>query len=203
MIILMLQAKTEKRYSIKTVTGSTTGTFQSIELDKEEGKSEPQFDYVLVVVLKDYELYRINQLTWDQFLLCKGWHSRMEAYNLRLTKKLYTNSTTVFHLHGKPCERIKITRPKSSKKTLGIGEGFQIELAVKLDNGEEINGKDILSDISYHEKDTPYLEIKDGYVKFKEGIVVGTEAEVILECYGKKSRVLKFVLSNRQVNKQK
>ncbi|OJE49144.1 hypothetical protein BAQ49_25300 [Bacillus proteolyticus] len=192
-----------KRYSIKTVTGSTTGTFQSIELDEEEEKSEPQFDYVLVVVLKDYELYRINQLTWEQFLLCKGWHSRMKAYNLRLTKKLYKNSTTVFYLPGKPCERIKITKPKSATKTLGIGERFQIELAVRLDNGEEICGKDILSDISYHEKDTDYLEIKDGYVEFKEGIAVRTVAEVILGCYGKKSRNLKFVLSNRQINKQK
>lgn len=85
------------RYSIKATTGTVTGVFYGFN---DPGSTEPEvrkFEYVLVVIFdEDLILQRINELTWEQFLRLKKWHSRMAAWNLTITRELLENSRTVY-----------------------------------------------------------------------------------------------------------
>lgn len=87
-----------ERYSIKTTTSNTTGVFYGLntknDLDKIPDKI---FEKVIVVILDDeYNLNKIIQLDWDTFLKHKHWHSRMNAWNLHITKKLLNDSKIIF-----------------------------------------------------------------------------------------------------------
>ena len=85
------------RYSIKSATGGTTGVFYGLPEPESEKVPDKKFEFVLVVKLdEDYALQKIYELTWEQFLIMKRWHSRMQAWNLPITKKLEANSTVVF-----------------------------------------------------------------------------------------------------------
>jgi len=44
---------------------------------------------------KDYNLIRINELTWDQFLYFKRWHSTMSAWNLPINNELLEATKTI------------------------------------------------------------------------------------------------------------
>lgn len=79
------------RYAIKTITGKTTGVFYGVQ------ENERLFEYAIVVVMnKDYTLNKIIELTWENFLKHKHWHSRMEAWNLTLSKKLIDDSKMIY-----------------------------------------------------------------------------------------------------------
>lgn len=81
-----------ERYSIKTITGKTTGVFYGV---KENG--EKLFEYVIIVVMnEDYTINRILELTWDKFMKHKHWHSRMAAWNLTLTRDLLQDSKIIY-----------------------------------------------------------------------------------------------------------
>ena len=83
-----------ERYSIKSVTGKTTGVFYGID---KEGNTEKLFEYVIIVILnKDYLIDSIIEITWETFLRYKHWHSRMNAYNLSITNKLIRDSKIIF-----------------------------------------------------------------------------------------------------------
>ncbi len=87
-----------ERYSIKTISepGSTTGVFYGI--GEKDGKEVPEkkFEYVIIVqIFKDYRPKRIIELTWDQFLKFKKWHSTMRAWNLSVTKALLTEARVI------------------------------------------------------------------------------------------------------------
>ena len=83
-----------ERYSIKSVTGKTTGVFYGIDKDC---NPEKLFEYVIIVVLdKDYSINEILEISWDTFLKYKHWHSRMKAWNLSITKKLINDSRIIF-----------------------------------------------------------------------------------------------------------
>ncbi len=48
-----------------------------------------KFEYVLICKFdEDYDLELILEIGWNTFLRNKHWHSRMQAWNLILTKKL-------------------------------------------------------------------------------------------------------------------
>lgn len=87
-----------ERYSIKTLSipGSTTGVFYGLaEPGAIEG--ERKFEYVIVVVIdKNYNLLRMIELNWEQFLKYKKWHKTMRAWNLNLTKQLLNEAKTIF-----------------------------------------------------------------------------------------------------------
>ena len=87
------------RYSIKTTTGRTTGVFFGLN-DPESGLLEEQkFEYVIIAIFdKNLVLRRINELTWQDFLRYKKWHSRMRAWNLSVTQELLNNTKTIFKL---------------------------------------------------------------------------------------------------------
>lgn len=85
-----------ERYSIKTITGTTTGVFHGFG-EKDDGIiSDKKFEYVIIVqIFKDYRPKRILELTWDQFLKFKRWHSTMRAWNLSVTKSLLSEAKIV------------------------------------------------------------------------------------------------------------
>lgn len=87
-----------ERYSIKTITNiGSTGVFYGLPpLDSEELPTQ-KFEYVIIVKLNDnFELENIIELTWNQFLENKKWHSRMQAWNLSYSKELIILSRTIY-----------------------------------------------------------------------------------------------------------
>ena len=87
-----------ERYSIKTISlpGSTTGVFYGLAQPGEEN-GERKFEYVIVVQIdKHYELVRMLELSWEQFLKHKKWHKTMRAWNVSLTKQLVTDARVIF-----------------------------------------------------------------------------------------------------------
>jgi hypothetical protein len=86
------------RYSIKATTGNVTGAFYGLNPKGSTEIEKQKFEYVLLVILdENYVLKRINEITWEQFLKYKKWHSRMNAWNLTVTKSLLENTRTVYH----------------------------------------------------------------------------------------------------------
>jgi hypothetical protein len=87
-----------ERYSIKTVSepGLTTGVFYGIEEKDNTMIPEKKFEYVIIVqIFKNYRPKRILELTWEQFLKFKKWHSTMRAWNLSVTKSLLEEAKIV------------------------------------------------------------------------------------------------------------
>ena len=86
-----------ERYSIKTITspGSTTGVFYGLS---EPGVTEKErkFEYVIIVVIdKNYDLVKMLELSWDQFLKYRKWHKTMRAWNISLTRQLCSEVKTI------------------------------------------------------------------------------------------------------------
>jgi hypothetical protein len=86
-----------ERYSIKATTSSTTGVFYGLPSPGSNQNPEQKFEYVILVQFdNEYELERILELSWDQFLKFKRWHSRMRAYNLVISKSLIEEGRIIF-----------------------------------------------------------------------------------------------------------
>jgi len=87
-----------ERYSIKTITNNgATGVFYGLPALGSNEKSIQKFEYVIIVKLTDdFELERILELTWDEFLKNKKWHSRMKAWNLSYSNKLVGSVRTIY-----------------------------------------------------------------------------------------------------------
>lgn len=85
------------RYSIKSTTRGTTSPFWGLEPPSSEVPQDRIFEFVLIVVFsKSLELLHINEVTWDQFLQFRRWHSRMQAWTLSVTKRLLTMTNQVY-----------------------------------------------------------------------------------------------------------
>ncbi len=90
-----------ERYSIKTITepGTTTGVFYGIGERDDQNVPEKKFEYVVIVQLsKNYRPKRILELTWEQFLKHKKWHSTMRSWNLSVTRALLNDAKIVFEV---------------------------------------------------------------------------------------------------------
>lgn len=86
---------------------------------------------------------------------------------------------------GKPCKKITVLNPKSTKKTLSNDETLQLEVSVTLSNDEEVMMTGT-TDVTYETDDENALIItEDGIVKFSEAVEPGKEVKVIISCYGK------------------
>lgn len=84
------------RYSIKTTTTNTTGAFYGLEQDADPNM-RPLFEYVVVVRLDNmYQPELILELDWDTFFQHKHWHSRINAYNLLITKSLINDARIIY-----------------------------------------------------------------------------------------------------------
>lgn len=87
-----------ERYSIKSTTSNTTGVFYGLNPPGSDTPQKQLFEYVIIVVLNDnYQLKKIIELDWNSFLKHKKWHSRMTAWHLIISKKLFADATIVFN----------------------------------------------------------------------------------------------------------
>ncbi len=85
------------RYSIKSTTTSTTGVFYGLNNPDMSLEEIQKFEYVIIVKFDDnLSLKAIYELDWKTFLKHKKWHSRMNAWNLNLTKNLISDSKIIF-----------------------------------------------------------------------------------------------------------
>lgn len=81
-----------ERYSIKTTTTATTGTFWEINKDMEK-----VFEYLIIVKLNDcYELEQILELDWNTFIKYIKINKRMNAYMITITKALVKDSKIIY-----------------------------------------------------------------------------------------------------------
>ena len=86
-----------ERYSIKSTSGNTTGVFYGLEPKESTVPDKQKFEYVIVCSFDgDYALDAIYEITWENFLKYKRWHSRMTAWYLALTKNLIADAKIVF-----------------------------------------------------------------------------------------------------------
>jgi hypothetical protein len=86
-----------ERYSIKALSANTTGVFNGLPHKDSNEPIQQKFEYLIIVKFNDsYELEKILELTWEQFLEHKKWHSRMTAWNITLSKKLINESKIIF-----------------------------------------------------------------------------------------------------------
>jgi hypothetical protein len=89
------------RYAIKSITRNVTGVFHG--LPKKNSNAEPKqlFDLLLIVKFSDsYEVETIYELTWQQFLKHKRWHSRMKAWNVSVNKEMKADAKIVYPEKG-------------------------------------------------------------------------------------------------------
>ena len=85
-----------KIYSIKTVSSSngTTGSFWDPEGVKNNKKT---FDHLAIVILNnEYSVEMILELTRDDFMKHKSYNSRMNNFNISVTKKLIEEFKVIY-----------------------------------------------------------------------------------------------------------
>ncbi len=86
------------RYSIKSTSGNVTGVFYGLEPKGSTTPNKQKFEYVIICKFNnDYELEEILEMDWETFLKHKRWHSRMNAWNLSITKEVYYDCKVIFH----------------------------------------------------------------------------------------------------------
>ena len=85
------------RYSIKSTSGKITGVFYGLEPKGSTNPDKQKFEYVIICRFNnDYELEEILEMDWETFLKHKRWHSRMNAWNLSLTKEVCNDCKIIF-----------------------------------------------------------------------------------------------------------
>jgi len=85
------------RYAIKSTSGNVTGVFYGLPPEGSKEQPKKLFDYLLIVIFSDsYEVKAIYELTWEQFLKHKTWHSGVDAWHVPVNKKVKTESKTVY-----------------------------------------------------------------------------------------------------------
>ncbi|MBV6738295.1 hypothetical protein [Priestia megaterium] len=85
------------RYSIKSTTGKVTGVFYGLNEPDSKIEEKQRFEYVILVLFnKDITLNSIYEITWENFLKHKRWHSRMRAWNLSVSKTFLEDCVKVF-----------------------------------------------------------------------------------------------------------
>lgn len=85
------------RYSIKSTSGKVTSVFYGLEDPNSDIEDQQKFEYVILCKFdKNYELRAVLEMDWNTFLKNKRWHSRMKAWNLSFTKKLYRECKIIF-----------------------------------------------------------------------------------------------------------
>ena len=86
-----------ERYSIKSTSGNVTGVFYGLEPKGSTEVDKQKFEYVIICRFNsDYELEEILEMNWENFLKHKKWHSRMNAWNLSLTKEVCNDCRVIF-----------------------------------------------------------------------------------------------------------
>ncbi len=92
-----------ERYSVKTITqpGKTTGVFYGLNPKGSTEKDKQKFEFLIVVLLdRKMQPVQIIEADWDRFCKFKKWHSRMNAWNISITKEFIQNSKIIFDKEG-------------------------------------------------------------------------------------------------------
>lgn len=85
------------RYSIKTITSKTTGSFYDLEPKGSANKDRQVFEFLIIAILDEsFVLSKILELKWDDFIKFKSWNSRMKNWNVVVTQKLISEVKVVF-----------------------------------------------------------------------------------------------------------
>ena len=86
-----------ERYSIKATSGVVTSIFTGLHPKGSEEIDKQKFEYVIICKFDDdFHLKAIYELSWENFIKHKRWHSTMKAWNLSLTKNLIADSTIIY-----------------------------------------------------------------------------------------------------------
>jgi len=87
------------RYAIKSITSNCTSVFYGLPHEKSSEEPTQLFDFLLIVKFNDsYEALAVYELTWNQFLQHKKWHSRMEAWNISVNKKVKSEANITYEI---------------------------------------------------------------------------------------------------------
>lgn len=90
-------SKKGERYSIKSTSSNVTGVFFGLNPKGVNEADEKKFEYVIICSFdKTYCLKAIYELSWENFIKHKKWHSRMKAWYLTLTKALKKDCAIIF-----------------------------------------------------------------------------------------------------------
>jgi len=79
------------RYSIKTMSESskTTGVFYGCGNIDDKITPEQKFEYIIIVIIdNNFQLKKMYELTWRQFLKFRRWHKTMRAWNISINSEL-------------------------------------------------------------------------------------------------------------------
>lgn len=86
-----------ERYSIKSISTNTTGSFFGLEPFGSNKPNKKVFEHVIICKLDDdFGLRGIYEIDWTVFLKHKKWQSRMNSWYLTLTKSLIAESKVIF-----------------------------------------------------------------------------------------------------------
>ena len=86
------------RYSIKTITSKTTGSFYDLEPKGSSKKDKQVFEFLIIAILdENFVLSKILELDWSDFIKFKTWNSRMRNWNVVVTQKLKSEVRVVFN----------------------------------------------------------------------------------------------------------
>ena len=86
-----------ERYSIKSISTKTTGSFFGLEPVGSNKVDQKVFEHVIICKFDDdFELKGIYEIDWNVFLKYKKWQSRMNSWYLTLTKALIDESKVIF-----------------------------------------------------------------------------------------------------------
>ena len=81
-----------ERYSIKSASGTATGVFHSLSGTKD-------FEYLVIVIFdKDYQLLKILEYSWDEFLKIRKLKKPENKYNVPLTKKTIDSGILIYEI---------------------------------------------------------------------------------------------------------
>lgn len=86
-----------ERYSIKSTSNHVTGVFYGLEPLGSSVPDKQKFEYAVICVFDDnYSIRAIYEISWDNFLKHKKWHSRMKAWNLTLSKATLSDCKIIY-----------------------------------------------------------------------------------------------------------
>lgn len=71
--------------------------FYGLNIPNDESPQDKFFEYLIIINLDDkYDLKQIIELTWEQFLKYKKWHSRMKAWNISIKRELLMEANIIY-----------------------------------------------------------------------------------------------------------
>lgn len=87
-----------ERYSIKSTSSKLTSVFYGLnDIDSPEKEDKQKFEYVIIVIFgNDFELEKVIEIDWEQFIQYKKWHKTMRGWNLTITRNLIKNSKIIY-----------------------------------------------------------------------------------------------------------